>query len=351
MAAWAEQMVAASAEHIQEILAAEVSPAKARAILASGMLASQSSLVSDAERARIGRIPPDALQNALGNGVRCLTEESYPELLLETNVVGPGLFVSGDPSCLHRPTVGIVGTRNASAYGKACAQKFAEVLALRGVTIVSGGALGIDAAAHRGAIAVQGSTTVVLANGVDVTYPAAHTELFKQVRANGAIVSQYACGTKPSDYKFLQRNALIAALSQAVLVIEAPLRSGALRTAHVANDLGRPVMVVPSSIEHQNFWGSFGLIRDGATLVHHPDQVLEFLDLEPVLSGLENESGTVATSYLSDRILSALTVDPMPIEKIAEHTAASTSDILAELTMLELDGRIIRSGPGYAIRP
>jgi len=335
-------------QKFQAILGAEVSPAKARAILISGSPIDQSPLLTEAERNRVRKLDPTALEHALSLGVGLITEPDFPELLQESNP-HPALFFWGDMSAIHQPTIGIVGTRNASAYGKACAQKFAEALAQRGVTIVSGGALGIDAAAHRGALAVDGRTVAVLANGVDIAYPAAHGGLFEEMRTRGGQISQYACGSKPNEYKFLQRNGLIAALSQAVLVIEAPARSGALRTANVANDLGRPVMVVPSSIEHQNFFGSFGLIRDGATLVHHPDQVLEFLDLEPTLPGID--APVLASSSLASRILDVLTIDAQTADKIADLLGSPTSDILAELTLLELDNRVMRTGPGYAIRP
>ncbi|CAN1547850.1 Smf Predicted Rossmann fold nucleotide-binding protein involved in DNA uptake [Fimbriimonadaceae bacterium] len=339
-------------EFIQQLLASEVSPAKARAILASEDDFLASPLLTEVERNRARNAPLDALTDALRNGAEPIRPAEMPELLHELEIPPPALFGCGDLGCLHRPTIAIVGTRGASTYGKACAQKFAEAFAQRGVTVVSGGALGIDAAAHKGALAVEGATAAVLACGVDVTYPAAHAGLFMQIRERGAILSQFACGSKPNEYKFLQRNSLIAALSLAVLVVEAPARSGALSTANIANDIGRPVFVVPANINNPNFLGSFALIRDGATLVDHPDQVLESLDLDttPSLFAASSFAQTDANS-LAGRILAVLTVEPQPTDKIVAAVGATASDVLGELTMLELDGKILRDGPGYAIKP
>lgn len=338
----------------QRLLAAELPPNKNRALLAElgsfrgdplRFLLDYPGL-TPAERRRMLAPPDSALANGLGRGVRLVERNEFPPLLQDGSSL-PALFAHGDFGCLEAPTVAIVGTRAASTYGKACAQKFAEALARAGATVVSGGALGIDAAAHKGTLAGGGRTVAVLAAGVDNVYPAVHAGLFEQIKASGCLVSQFALGTKPSDYKFLVRNDLIAALSRAVLVVEAPARSGALRTANTANDLGREVFVVPANIDNRNFHGSFNLIRDGATLVDHPDQLLEALGIEsqPTLDLL----GPAST--LGERILSVLTVEPLAPEFIVERTGLETSDVLSELTMLELEGRVIRDGVGYAIRP
>ena len=269
---------------------------------------------------------------------------------LPTNLVEaqgpPAVFAHGDVSALDAPCIAIVGTRSASAYGKACAQKFAEGFARAGVTVVSGGALGVDAAAHTGALAAGGRTAAVLAGGVDNVYPAVHGGLFARIRASGCIVSGFACGAKPGEHKFLLRNDLIASLCAAVLVIESPPKSGALRTAATAADLGREVFVVPATIDNRAYWGSFNLLRDGATLVYHPDQILLSLGIEPV-----SVSVAAAPEGDAERILASLTVEPLDPEKIVESTGLDASTVLSELTLLEIDGRIIRHAGGYAIRP
>ncbi len=258
----------------------------------------------------------------------------------------PVLFVDGDLSCLSGPTVAIVGTRNASTYGKACAQKFAEALARAGVTIVSGGALGIDGAAHKGALAGGGKTAAVLAGGVDYIYPAVHGGLFEQIRRSGCLVSQFSVGSKPAEYKFLQRNVVVAALSDAVLVVEAPPKSGALSTAQAAVEMGRDVFVVPANIDAEGFRGSFHLIRDGATLVSHPNQILEDMQIEPA----RKEEAAPASS-MGEMILAVLGSATLATEFIVERTGLDTAEVLSELTMLELEGRVMRDASGYALRP
>jgi DNA processing protein len=254
--------------------------------------------------------------------------------------------VWGDFSVASAPTAAIVGTRGASAYGRAVATKFAEALARVGVTIVSGGAVGIDEAAHRGAMNVGGKTIAVLAAGIDVNYPVVHAALFRAIRNQGCLVSQYAVGTKPNAYKFLARNGLIAALSQVTILVEAPIKSGALRTAHSANEFGRQVFVVPSNIDNLNFAGSHALIRDGATLVDHPDQVLEVMDLA-------GAPAQALPSYLSDSakmIHNVLSMQPTTVEKIVELTGMDPSAVLSDLTMLEIEGAVMREPQGFVTR-
>jgi len=306
------------------------------------------SMLTPKERARLASFDTKALDAALKLGVRPVGFGEYPEPLRAWPDNPIGLFAWGDWSAAHHPTVAIVGTRGASTYGKAVSEKFAEALARAGVTIVSGGALGIDAAAHKGAMAAGGRTVAVLGGGVDRLYPAVHRGLFQQIREKkGCLVSQFACGTKPDYYRFLIRNQLVAALSQAVIVIEAPERSGALSTAHRANELGRQVFVVPANIDNLGFRGSHALIRDGATLVDHPDHILSALGLEPAVEAapLPPPSGPGA------QILDILTTTPLAVELIVERTGLPTHEAMSELTLLEIDGRIIHDSGGYAIKP
>jgi len=258
--------------------------------------------------------------------------------------VSPALFVKGSVECLNAPTVAIVGTRSASHYGKACAFKFAQALARAGVTVVSGGALGIDAAAHKGALDGGGKTAAVLATGIDSVYPPIHHDLFRRISESGCLVSQFAVGSKIADYKFLIRNVLVASLSSAVIVIEAPQKSGAISTATAANELGREVFVVPANIDMFSFQGSFSLLRDGATMVTHPDQILESLHIDPI-QPLEFPKASTG----GELILSTLSVQPLQVEFIVERTGMETAEVLSELTDLELEGRVVRTSGGYAI--
>ena len=334
-------------EFWQLLLAGELSARKAR-LLADELSQEPDAIarlqghpaLADGERRRIAAAPREIVP-----GATLLLENDFSEALREAEGL-PALFLSGDAASLHAPCIAIVGTRRASAYGKACAQKFAEGFARAGATVVSGGALGIDAAAHAGALTVGGKTVAVLAGGVDNVYPAVHSGLFSRIRERGALVSGFACGAKPGEHKFLLRNDLIAALCMAVVVIEAPVKSGALRTAATAADLGREVFAVPATIDNRDYWGSFNLLRDGATLAYHPDQVLVSLGIDPVAA-----QSTPAPVGDAERVLAALTVDPLDPEKIVERTGLDASAVLSELTLLEIDGRVLRHAGGYAVRP
>lgn len=340
----------------QLLLASEVAPVKADLVLrdigeskldAIAVLRGSPHLTSG-EKERMLRADPVALERALESGARVLERKDYPETLAESGRTSPALFVRGDTDCLSNPSIAIVGTRAASTYGKAAAQKFAERLAASGITILSGGAYGIDHAAHQGALAVGGKTGAVLATGVDVAYPHQHRSLFDHIAGNGCLISQFACGVKPDRYRFLMRNELMAALADAVLVIEAPETSGALRTAGAANELNRLVFVVPANISNPNFRGSHALIRDGAMLVDHPDQILESMGIEA------SEEAMSSLDHLSEpqrRILAILGDDPLSSEMIVAKTDLDAGDVLGELTMLEMEGLILRDGIGYARKP
>lgn len=282
-------------------------------------------------------------------GVRVLERQEFPLQLSEADGSPPALFLWGDAQALHRPCLAVVGTRSASTYGKAVARKFAEEFARCGVTVVSGGALGIDAQAHQGALEAGGSTVAVLGNGVERPHPSANANLLTQVRQKGGcLVSQFAVASPPLPAHFPARNHLIAALSHAVLVVEAPERSGSLITATAAGDLGRPLFAVPGTISMDGFRGSHALIRDGATLVAHPHQILETLHIEPVRS---DPSERTDLSPIQRSILDALTVAPQAPEAIVARTGLPPEEVLSELTMLELEGRVIREQTGYALQP
>lgn len=340
----------------QTLLAAELPPLRSRDLVRE--LGSSSASVpadwiknhrslSKAERQRISYATEDALHEGLKRGVRIVEWPEFPANLQEAKFTPPAVFCWGDWGVVQAPCIAIVGTRAATTYGKAVAMKFAEAFARAGVTVVSGGALGIDAAAHKGALSASGKTVAVLAGGLDKPYPASHRGLFDQIRASGCLVSQFPLGSNPQAYRFLVRNTLVAALCTAVLVVEAPAKSGALTTAHAANDMGRQVFVVPANIENLNFTGSHALIRDGASLVDHPDQVLEALNIRPVAASVAKN----VASSVGQRILNVLDVTPLAAEFIAERSKLDPSIVLSELTMLELEGRVVRDTGGYALLP
>ncbi len=333
------------AENRNLFLAVEMSAIKGREMLASLDPSSDwneqllsSSLLTEGEKRRLRAYQsPDTF-----GSIRFLAESDFPEALAHSGSPPPFFGVSGEQSCLSLPCIGIVGTRAATSYGRVCAKKFAEEFARHGVTVVSGGAVGIDAEVHQGALDAGGKTVAVLANGVDHVYPSANAALFERIKANGCLVSQFALGTKPADYKFILRNQLIAALCHAVVVIQAPLKSGAIRTAGFAAEMGREVFVVPGPIDQFGFQGSHSLIRDGATLVDHPMQVLEQLGIDFQSITAPQATGPAA------QILSVLDSQAKPVEKIVELTGLSTSEVLSELTLLELDGNVLRDPGGFS---
>ena len=328
-------------------LAAEMSAQKGREVIQSLDPTSiwrdalrASNKLSEAEKRRLDLVPDPS---GAVDGASVLLEDDFPSALGYAMGVLPGFLYSGNPSAFEKPCVAIVGTRSATPYGRVCARKFGEELARHGVTVVSGGAVGIDAAAHEGALAVGGSTIAVLANGIDHVYPSSHAGLFSRIKENGCLMSQFALGTKPADYKFIQRNHLIAALSSAVVVIEAPLKSGAIRTAGFAAEQGRDVFVVPGQIDQFGFQGSHSLLRDGATMVDHPMQILESLGIEAILSTPKD-----TPDGISGRILEVLSANSLSVEKIVELTGLDMSEVLADLTILELEGHVLREHGGFS---
>jgi DNA processing protein len=288
-----------------------------------------------ADRAKLNRLNPKVLEKALGNGAFVLPARDVNDLYASAPFAAPALFALGDRTVLDRPTAAIIGTRTCSPYGQACALKFAESLVRAGVTIVSGGAFGIDAAAAEGAIKGGGASVAVMGTGIDTFYPSSHRALYERILEKGLAVSQFPVGTGSFPGNFPLRNPTIAAMSQVVVVIEAPQKSGALRTAGAAAELGREVMVVPGPISSFGYAGSHALIRDGATLVDHPRQVLEAMGLE------EDQGAGPATILLTEpqqRILAALSDVPLSSEKIANETGLGDEDVMVELTMLEIEG-------------
>ncbi|HLQ23012.1 MAG TPA: DNA-processing protein DprA [Gemmatimonadales bacterium] len=250
------------------------------------------------------------------------------------------------------PRVAIVGSRRPSPYGEAVAEQLAADLARAGAIVVSGLALGCDAAAHRGALVGGGVTVAVMGTGVDIVYPAAHFRLAEEiVAAGGALVSQFADGTAPRRHHFPARNLTIAALSDAVVVVEAVQGSGALITAEAALDLHKEVMAVPGSIFSPLSVGTHGLIRDGAGLVQNARDVLaalgvgrEVLDdplTTPGRLGFELPAGRDGILvHLSD----VLTVSAA---ELARKLHLPVAEVLGRLTSLELDGAVRRHGAGY----
>lgn len=258
----------------------------------------------------------------------------YPALLAEIDDPPPLLFVAGDPAVLERPQLAIVGSRRASPPALDTARAFSRYLAQAGFTITSGLALGIDGAAHRAALQAGGSTIGVLGTGLQKLYPQRHRDLAKaMIDSGGALVSEYPLDAGPLPGNFPRRNRIISGLSLGVLVIEASLASGSLITARLAAEQGREVYAIPGSIHHPGAKGCHQLIRDGALLVESVEQILE------TLQGWQNLPPSVVDKPCHP-LLALLHAAPQTSEALAAGSELPLAQVLAQLTELELEGRV-----------
>lgn len=277
----------------------------------------------------------------LGQSVVALGSPDYPTLLAAIYDPPPLLFLRGSLSRGQR-RVAIVGSRGATPSGRSLARDLARGLAANGLEVVSGLARGVDGSAHQGALQGKGTTLAVLGSSVDIIYPGEHKDLACQIEGRGAIVSELPPGTRPSPSQFPSRNRIIVGLSEAVVVVEAGTRSGALITARVALDEGRDVLAVPGRPGDPLSSGPNHLIKDGATLVRGLDDLLEHLGVEP--RSPEDQSP------LSDRILDKMAgFAPRSVDQLAVMTGLVPSLLLPRLSELEIEGRIERL-PGTLFR-
>ena len=287
--------------------------------------------------------------------VLTLADQEYPPRLREIADPPPLLFVRGDVMALHQPQIAIVGSRNPTPAGAELAQDFARHLALRGVTIISGLALGIDAAGHRGALAGGGHTVAVMGTGMDRVYPPRHQDLAGQIAAQGALVSEFPLCTPVRPENFPRRNRIISGLALGVLVVEAAKASGSLITARHAVEQGREVFAIPGSIHNPLARGCHALIRDGAKLVETVDDILEEL---PSLSqpagsdpqGTANLAHTSAHDGEHDRLLEALGYDPVSVDVLVARTGLTANAVSSMLLLMELEGRVSSQAGGLYLR-
>jgi DNA processing protein len=291
-------------------------------------------------------------------GIQIITEAhaAYPRALREIHDPPGVLFVRGTIKPDDALAVGIVGTRHGTQYGLRQAERLAGGLARAGLTIVSGLARGIDAAAHRGALAAGGRTIAVLASGVLNIYPPEHDKLADEVAAQGALVSESPpCGS-PLAGMFPQRNRLISGLSLGVIVVEAAERSGALITARHAMEQGREVFAVPGNVDSRASRGCHLLIRDGARLVESADDVLE--ELGPLVEAAPRDDGQVIhhpaellLNELEQQVLAAIHGEATGIDQIISDTGLPVSQVLSTLSVLEMRRLIRRLSGTTVIRP
>ncbi len=293
--------------------------------------------------------PPDAVKVALDwlassvyHHLVTLADSAYPARLLQTFDPPTMLYVKGRVELLQQPAIAIVGSRNATPQGEANAEAFAQLLSQSGLTVVSGLALGIDAAAHRGGLAGGAGSLAVVGTGLDRVYPARNRALAHQLAERGAIVSEFPLGTPALGANFPRRNRIISGLSLGCLVVEAALSSGSLITARLAAEHGREVFAIPGSIHSTLSKGCHRLIKQGAKLVESAQDILEELSL-PTPSVAP---ATPAEAHSDeDPLLRHVSLDPEPIDSIVARSGMRTEAVLAGLLRLELAG-LVAAVPG-----
>ncbi len=282
------------------------------------------------------------------------TNPTFPRLLRE--IVDPPtiLFLRGQLKPIDALSIAIVGTRNASQYGRHQSSRFARCLSRAGLTIVSGLARGIDGSAHQAAIEAGGRTIAVLSSGVTEIFPPQHESLAETITSSGAVLSEMPPTTKPKRGMFPRRNRLISGLCLGTVVVEAGQRSGALITARIAGEQGREVFAVPGMVSSPNARGCHQLIRDGAILVQDPEDVLDALG--PLVESTELSSGQTVRNALElqlneqeTAVLQAISVEPIAIDSVVVSSGLPVSRVLSTLSVLEMR-RLVRRISGNSVQ-
>lgn len=292
----------------------------------------------------------------------------FPEELSQLTVPPAGLFVRGTQAVWREllcvPRIAIVGTRRTTGTGVRATEAFAAAFAAAGVAVVSGMAFGVDTRAHKAAVEVGGLTAAVLGCGADIVYPAANRWLYDKIATAGVVISELPPGCPPAPWTFPHRNRLLAALGDAVLVVEAPITSGALQTADAALELGRPVFSVPGCIYSDGYAGCNKLIYDGAGAALQPSVTVEdflaqtriergsrqVLRANSTASSGRAERGGSGCPSRNDQVWLALGMGPASIDLLVARTGLSARDLSAALAELELEGLARRLGPGMYAR-
>lgn len=287
-------------------------------------------------------------------GINCIGffDNNYPLLLRETHDPPAMLFAKGSRlDLLNRPQVAIVGSRKASEYGKNIAANIAEYLSGQGITVVSGMAYGVDAAAHRGALAGHAGTIAVFGCGIDIIYPASHENLARSIETEGLLLSEFPLGTTPYKSNFPQRNRIISGLSVATIIIEAALGSGSLITARLALEQGREVMACPGRAGDIQSQGVNQLIRDGAALVEKGEDVLEIVAKSfPHIVGSKNTGHSGLDMDKDTPLLRAMQgAKAMDVDQLVSETHLDAPSILVALTRHVIEG-MVEELPGRRFR-
>lgn len=269
-----------------------------------------------------------------------LADIHYPKALLEINDPPPFLYAKGNLALLNQPSIAIVGSRSASVQGEKNAEAFAQGLCEYGLCVVSGMALGIDGAAHRGALKANGATIAVVGTGLDIVYPAKHRDLAHQIiEKNGLIISEFAIGTPSKPQNFPKRNRIISGLSLGCLVVEANLQSGSQITARLAGEQGREVFAIPGSIHSPMAKGCHQLIKQGAKLVDDLRDIIDEIGIENIVHQ-QTENTIVSGTNTEHKLLDLMGFEPTSIEALVHLSDLTVSELSSILMLLELEGKI-----------
>jgi len=280
------------------------------------------------------------------NHLITLADEAYPKQLLEIANPPAILYAKGNINLLKQPAIAIVGSRNATPQGEKNAIDFAESLASQGLCIISGMALGIDGAAHQGALKANGATIAVVGTGLDIVYPARHRDLAHQIAANGLILSEFPIGTPSKPQNFPRRNRIITGLSLGCLVVEANIGSGSLISAKLAAEQGREVFAIPGSIHSPVAKGCHALIKQGAKLVESSDDILSEIQFERLEISTQNTSPNGSLPKRANPppeaspVLASMGFDPIDFDQLLGLTDLTSSELSTMLTLLELEGKL-----------
>ncbi len=332
-------------EGLRRLLAAFGSPAAVLAQPAVNLqrcvsAAVASSIVAGADPARL-----EAAQQWLAadtNHLLTLADSDYPPALLEISDPPPLLYLKGRRELLSAACIAVVGSRNATPVGLQNAESFSRALSQAGLTIISGMALGIDAAAHRGGLDGGASSIAVVGTGLDLIYPARNKALARELVEQGLIISEFSLGTPALAQNFPRRNRIISGMSRGVLVVEAALASGSLITARQAGEQGREVFAIPGTIHSPFSKGCHQLIKQGAKLVDEANDIL--LELQWQIG--QRAVGAIAeTESADDPLLTAMGYDPVSLDALMERVDLPADQVIARVTELEIDG-VIAAMPG-----
>lgn len=329
-------------------LAPGLGPAAVRSLLSrfglpQQVLANRHALPPEVARALDSEPILNAVASALdwlsqpGRALVTLADAEYPALLLEIPDPPPVLYCRGRVDLLARPALAVVGSRNATPQGMRDAERFSRSFSAAGITIISGLAQGVDAAAHRGGLAAGGSTIAVLGTGVDRVYPQSNAALAADIERDGLLLSEFPLGTRALPHHFPRRNRLISGLAQGCLVIEAALASGSLITARSAAEQGREVFALPGSIHSPLSKGCHALIKSGAKLVESADDVLA--ELPGFRTGAVGASAPERADS-AHPLLAHMGTDPVDVDSLCARSGLASADVAAQLLTLELAGRV-----------